>query len=146
MSSALAGRLLTARSPGKPYYINFEVLRTLNQISTEVEVLIFEKVHLSFDKRHLFILASCGLPLFFFFFFTENMINIEFLLLASEEIILATDIEQKNNLSVSSLLYLHSSWFIFICKWLTVDLDLNQISTTDIQNLSLSNSVFIRKQ
>lgn len=144
MSSVLAGRLLTARSPGKPYYINFEVLQTLNQISTEVEVLIFEKVHLRFDKRHLFILASCGLP--FFFFFTENMINIEFLLLASEEIILATDIEQKNNLSVSSLLYLHSSWFLFICKWLTVDLDLNQISTTDIQNLSLSNSVFIRKQ
>ena len=74
------------------------------------------------------------------------MINIEFLLLASEEIILATDIEQKNNLSISSLLYLHSSWFLFICMWLTVDLDLNQISTNDIQNLSLSNSVFIRKQ
>lgn len=74
------------------------------------------------------------------------MINIEFLLLASEEIILTTDIEQKNNLSISSLLYLHSSWFLFICKWITVDLDLNKISTDDIQNLSLSNSVFIRKQ
>ena len=107
--------------------------------------LIFEKVHVSLDKRHLLILASCGLP-FFFFFYRKYDKHIWISSLASEEIILATDIEQKNNLSISSLLYLQSSWFLFICMWLTVDLDLNQISTTDIQTLSLSNSVFIRKQ
>ena len=51
------------------------------------------------------------------FFFTENMINIlEFLLLASEEIIPATDIEEKNNLSISSLLiYTLLGFSSFVC-------------------------------